>query len=131
MEKMLTNPLHPSFTWQEFVRSWRGRDSVIYVRYEDLLDDAVAELKRVIAGLGREIPSDERIRDIVDKYSFKRIGGRNPGTEDKGSFLRKGIAGDWKNYFTREAREVFDHYAGEELVALGYEPDRRWANNDR
>ncbi len=42
------------------------------------------------------------------------------------SFLRKGIAGDWRNYFNKEAREILHHYAGRELIRLGYEKDASW-----
>jgi sulfotransferase family protein len=48
------------------------------------------------------------------------------GEENKRSFLRKGVVGDWRNQFSLEAREVFDRYAGEELILLGYEKDRKW-----
>ena len=40
--------------------------------------------------------------------------------------MRKGIVGDWKNYFNKEAREIFNHYAGDQLIKLGYEKDRSW-----
>ena len=74
---------------------------------------------------GKE-PSIERAKFIVEDYSFAKTSGRKPNTEDKSSFLRKGIAGDWKNHFTREAAEVFDRYCGDALIAAGYEPDRTW-----
>ena len=54
--------------------------------------------------------------------------GRAPGAEDRGSFIRKGVAGDWVNHFTRETAELFDELAGDALVALGYESDRGWAD---
>ena len=40
--------------------------------------------------------------------------------------VRKGIVGDWKNYFSREAGEVFDRHCGDVMVRLGYEADRDW-----
>jgi hypothetical protein len=48
--------------------------------------------------------------------------------ESKGNFLRKGIAGDWKNAFTPEAARVFDAYAGDLLIELGYERDHSWVD---
>jgi len=62
----------------------------------------------------------------VDRFSFQRMTGRKPGTEDKKSFLRKGIAGDWVNHFDREAAEVFHHHAGRSLIAMSYEKDSAW-----
>ena len=69
-----------------------------------------------------------RVKEIVKKYYFKNLTGRSPGQENKKSFIRKGIAGDWKNCFNREAKEVFNHYAGETLIKLGYEKESSWAN---
>ena len=40
------------------------------------------------------------------------------------------MVGDWRNQFTREAREVFDRHAGEELILLGYEKDHSWVDGD-
>ena len=68
----------------------------------------------------------QKLTEIEKKYSFKNLSKRQPGEEDSGSFLRKGIAGDWRNKFDRAACEVFDHFAGENLVRMGYEKDRNW-----
>ncbi|MGI0133845.1 MAG: sulfotransferase domain-containing protein [Candidatus Micrarchaeaceae archaeon] len=131
IERMLTRPIWPRFTWQKFVSRWYHHQGAIHVRYEDLLKSAAGELSRVIAELGRKTPPMERLSEIVEMHAFKRKAGRVPGAESKTSFLRKGVAGDWENYFKQEACEIFDHYAGEQLVALGYEPDRSWVNRER
>ena len=52
---------------------------------------------------------------------------REAGKEDRNNFLRKGIAGDWKNHFNEEAANIFHHYAGETLIKLGYEINDDWA----
>jgi hypothetical protein len=102
---------------------------VVHVRYEDLRRDAGGELRRVVRELtGRELDPG-RAAEIVEEFSFERQAGRRSGEENKRSFLRKGVVGDWKEQFSPDAREVFDRYAGEELVLLGYEPDRRWARS--
>ena len=71
---------------------------------------------------------EARLKTIVENYSFKKISQRKPGEENKKSFLRKGIAGDWKNNFSEEACDVFKKYAGEELILMGYEKDLNWTN---
>ena len=40
---------------------------------------------------------------------------------------RKGIAGDWKNFFTQSDAELFLNIAGKQLVEAGYEANNDWA----
>jgi hypothetical protein len=115
------------FNWAQFVDSWEGRAHV-ETRYEQLLSDAPAELRRVVAALqGIEI-SAERAEAVCAEFSFQRqSGGRTHGEAPaRASFVRKGIAGDWKNHFNAEARAIFDHHCGRQLIRLGYEPDSSW-----
>jgi hypothetical protein len=130
IEYAFTRPHSPPFSWADFVRRWHGRKGAIHVRYEDLRRDTTGELRRIVLGLTGERLSAEEAAAIAQEFSFERQAGRRPGEEDKGSFLRKGLVGDWRNYFGPKARATFDRYAGEELIQLGYERDRRWARED-
>jgi GT2 family glycosyltransferase len=90
-------------------------------RYEDLLlgpDDIFEQMISLLgANANREI-----VERCVEKNSFQsRAKNRKPGEEDQGSFFRKGISGDWKNYFTPRDKRIFDEEAGETLEKLGYE----------
>ena len=125
IEYKFTHEGYPRFTWSEFVNSWLDKDVPI-IKYENLLKDAVQELGRAIHKVCKTEPDKNRLWYIVEKYSFKNLAKRNPGEENKYSFLRKGIAGDWKNKFSKEAREVFNYFAGKELIRLGYEKDDSW-----
>lgn len=126
IEYSFTRQRHPRFSWADFARVWHGREGISYVRYEDLRKDTPGELIRLVKELsGREL-TPKRAAEIAEEFSFARMSGRKPGVENKKSFMRKGVVGDWHNQFTRESREVFDHYAGKELVLLGYEKDRSW-----
>lgn len=127
LEWAFTRPREPAFTWSEFVRRWHGRPGVTHVRYEDLRADAAGELVRVVRALTGRALDARTAAAIADQFSFERQAGRRPGEEDRQSFLRKGVVGDWANYFGTEARETFDRFAGEELVQAGYEADRGWA----
>ena len=88
--------------------------------------DAGKEILSSLNFLGYDTPSAERVSEIVRKYSFKNMSKREQGDENTSSFLRKGIAGDWKNKFSQEACSVFDKYGGEMLVKLQYERDQKW-----
>ena len=115
------------FSWSQFIDSWLVHDFPV-VRYEDLLVRAADILVDVTGKLTGNPIELERAEAIVEKYSFKKMSGRKQGQENKTSFVRKGIAGDWKNHFTQESRQVFDHYAGKQLISAGYEPDSGWVD---
>jgi lipopolysaccharide transport system ATP-binding protein len=52
--------------------------------------------------------------------------GRKPGNEDTQAHERKGIAGDWRNYFTDRVSTEFKRCYGSLLVATGYEKGFSW-----
>lgn len=96
-------------------------DNYTEVRYEDLLEKPEEEARRLLRFLGAD--TDERlVKECVASSSFEQwTKGRKRGEEDSASFFRKGVAGDWKNVFTRRDREIFDGVAGDLLEELGYE----------
>jgi hypothetical protein len=130
IEYSFTKPHSPSFSWTDFVRRWHGRRGTVHVRYEDLRCDTPGELRRIVRELTGDKLSPKRADAVTEEFSFERQSGRRSGEENKGSFLRKGVVGDWRGRFSPEAREVFDRYAGEELFLLGYERDRSWVTQD-
>jgi len=130
IEYASTRPHSPSFSWADFVRRWHDRKDVVHVRYEDLRTDTAGELQRIVRGLAGKQLSPQETSAIAREFSFERQAGRQPGEEDSRSFLRKGVVGDWRNHFSPETREIFDRYAGEELILLGYERDRTWVGKD-
>ena len=96
------------------------------VRYEDLLEHPHQEVKQLAEFLGTDT-SEEAIEQAVHSASFEtKTQGRERGQEDPTSFFRKGIAGDWKNYFTERNKEVYKEEAGDLLIRLGYERDNNW-----
>lgn len=120
--------IHPWFSWSQFYRAWHNQTSVAAeLRYETLLTDSSSELFRVQEILGG-LKSKEECISIAEQFSFQRQANRKPGEENNKSFLRKGIAGDWKNVFGREAAEVFQHYHGDALIELGYETNSDWVD---
>ncbi|MDQ3436082.1 MAG: sulfotransferase [Actinomycetota bacterium] len=96
------------------------------VRYEDLLERPIEEVGRLAGFLGADT-SERAVRQAVGSASFEKLSkGRERGQEDTSSFYRKGIAGDWNNYFTERDREIYKEEAGELLIRLGYERDLDW-----
>jgi hypothetical protein len=98
----------------------------VTVRYEDLLVDAFGAMRRALRDLTGREPDLGRLEQAVARNSFQAKAQRARGEESKAAFLRKGVSGDWKNYFTPESARVFDAYAGDLLIRLGYEQNRDW-----
>src|ERR671921_761823 len=96
------------------------------VRYEDLLERPNEEVDRLAGFLGADT-SEKALQQAVGSASFEKLSkGRQRGQEDTSSFYRKGVAGDWNNYFTERDREIYKEEAGELLIRLGYERDLDW-----
>jgi Sulfotransferase domain len=124
--QMTVAPTTHGVTWQQHIRDWWEKPQVGHVSYENLLSDPVPELAQAIEkASGKE--ADRRLIEIaVQRHAFASETGRKAGQENRDSFLRKGIAGDWVEHFSREAGEVFDQFAGQDLIDFGYATDREW-----
>ncbi len=98
----------------------------IEVRYEDLLERPHEQAARLFGFLGADT-GQEAVEQAVGATTFEKLSkGRQPGEEDSTSFYRKGVAGDWKNYFTDRDKEIYKEEAGDLLVRLVYEKDDDW-----
>jgi len=116
------------FSWTDFYRVWGNRSNIIHTKYENLRAATAEELQRIILELSAKQLSSKRANEIADNFSFEKQSGRKPGQEDAKSFMRKGVVGDWKNHFSPDAKQLFDKYAGDALIGLGYEKDHSWIN---
>jgi hypothetical protein len=114
------------FSWDACIRSFYSDTNVHIIKYEDLLINAVHEIEKALSFLDYSVADGIDINKVVSKFSFENQTKRKSGQEDKKSFLRKGISGDWINHFSKESRQVFNHYAGKELILAGYESDNNW-----
>lgn len=102
------------------------QDAYYEIKYEDLVADP-KRLKGILDFLG--VKSDANIVDwIIDTCRFERFAeGRQRGQQDPRSEFRKGIIGDWRNYFNDRDKEQFKaSRAGQLLIELGYEANNDW-----
>ena len=60
------------------------------------------------------------IQKAVENFEFSKLAQRKQGVEDNRSFYRKGISGDWTNYFSEADLSYFYQTAGGVLDWLGY-----------
>jgi hypothetical protein len=96
-------------------------DLYMEIFYEHLLDDPFANTQKLLGFLGVE-STDRTVESCFENASFEKLtGGRRRGVEDKHSFLRKGVIGDWKNYFDKRAKDIVYKESGDILVRLGYQ----------
>ncbi|XP_040295468.1 sulfotransferase family cytosolic 1B member 1-like [Bufo bufo] len=139
------NQLHPEpGTWEEYLEKFiqgnmgfgpwgahvkefgalRQERNILYMFYEDMLEDPKKEIRKVMTFLGKDL-SDDVLEKICLQTSFKAMK-ENPTTnytaipstimdQTVSPFMRKGICGDWKNHFTVSQSERFDEYYQKEM----------------
>ncbi|WP_157054119.1 sulfotransferase domain-containing protein [Ruegeria sp. 6PALISEP08] len=67
------------------------------------------------------------LMQITQDNSFsKKSKGRKRGEENAGHHYRKGVAGDWRNYFEDRHIDLFKERYNDCLLKLGYEEDEDW-----
>jgi hypothetical protein len=118
----------------QITQSWLQSDSeFLLIYYEKLLQDPDNELVGVFHHLLMPVDKDF-IHSIVERNRFERLSigkkfwkpTRKAGQADPNSHVRKGISGDWKNYFNPAHIEAFKECAGTMLVEFGYEEGYDW-----
>jgi lipopolysaccharide transport system ATP-binding protein len=110
-------PTIATFQW-----SWVASGEKL-TRYEDLLADDEAILERILLRDCRLPVDRDKFLEVVRANRFESwTGGRRRGQEDVASHERKGVAGDWRNYFDASLRRYFRAVTGDLLGVLGY-PD--------
>ena len=76
-----------------------------------LLQDLKGGVREIAKYLEKPL-TEEQLDKIVELTTFKSMRHEMKGVEglkdEVSSFMRKGQAGDWKNYFTVEQNEYFD-----------------------
>lgn len=98
------------------------------VTFEEMKSDFDSAVGRIFELLG--IENSERVRIACrEATTFKATTGRDAGDHAPTAKARKGIVGDWRNYFTQADGKLFTQLAGRQLTAAGYEPDAKWVDS--
>jgi len=97
---------------------------VVLFRFEDLINKELQYYRLSDLFAHCEFQMNEReIKNLMTKYSLDEMQkkAKKKQSENKGiSHYRKGIAGDWKNYFTIKVHSAFMHHLGNLVTELGY-----------
>jgi hypothetical protein len=116
-----------------YARIWTGNVSVganfaaerpqlcLSLRYEDLVADPPTVFGQVCGFLGASC--DPVLLDAcLNATDFARLsGGRQRGQEDRDSFFRRGVPGDWRTHFDATADAAFRANTHPWLSSFGYQ----------
>jgi hypothetical protein len=133
MEKFLAGQIDPYGSWGENVGSWLGarRDTAdfLLVRYEDMLENAEAELARIADTL-RLTVTESQLRRAVENSGADRM--RELEGAQRGQhkllkrsrsdipFVRKARAGQWQTELPPQAVDQIESAWGAQMRELGY-----------
>ena len=81
--------------------------SVLFLSYEFMKANSLLFFSTMLKFLEIDVSSD-CLSGLLDKQNFKTASGRKAGVENTKKHYRKGIVGDWKNYFKdRHIKQFF------------------------
>ena len=105
----------------------RTEENILFITYEEMKKDLPAVIRRVATFLGKTI-SEKQISELTEHLSFKNMKKnaavnkedvletmRKMTGSEKGTFMRKGATGDWRNHLTDEQVERIKNWEEENL----------------
>lgn len=119
-------------SWFDHIKSWlnyQHKDRILYICYEEMLTDLKESVRRLSQFLDKPLEA-EVMEKIADRCVFKNMKRNNMSNyslvpsefmdQKKSEFLRKGVAGDWKNLLTVAEAEYFDSVYKEKMKDVDY-----------
>ncbi|XP_061109589.1 sulfotransferase 2B1-like [Conger conger] len=118
--------------WTDHVKSWRNTDiegRILYMTYEEMVQDLRAAVLRMAQFLGRELSPDvlEKVANhsqfnnmktnIMSNYSLVP---QDIMDSSKSPFLRKGTTGDWRNHFNADQEARFSAIIKKEMEGTSF-----------
>jgi len=113
--------------WSMHVRSWQAAKDfpVVYMRYEEMLDDPVRSFGRMLEGVGAPV-DQARLRDAVEVTNIRQlqkreeIDGFNERQGRETPFFRQGTKGQWREILPPHLIDKIKNDHGEVMRELGY-----------
>ncbi|NXN45353.1 ST3A1 sulfotransferase, partial [Rhinoptilus africanus] len=129
MERFLAGKVLGS-SWLDHVAGWYSHAedfNILFLTYEEMKKDLRSAVLKICNFLGKKL-SEEEVDSVVRQATFENMR-KDPRAnyenlpddivaKDKGSFLRKGTVGDWKNIMTVAQSERFDQVLKEKMKVL-------------
>ena len=143
-------PFYPHYEWEDFfekflkgdvdfgdyfdhILSWwshKDDDNVLLLKYEDMKKDLPTAVAAIAKFIGQDI-SKELVEEIAHRTTFENMKKDSSANYEwrnskvlkptRTDFMRKGIVGDWKNYFTPEQIARLDAVYDSKLRKTGIE----------
>jgi Sulfotransferase domain len=104
--------------WNRYVLAWLNC-GVPIVRYEEFLTAPVAAAQCLLSFAGKIAP-EEVLQEALSGNTKEKLHASLSPAFVHNTFVRKGVAGDWRNHFCDRHIAAFDSAAGEAMEALGY-----------
>ncbi|XP_062186482.1 cytosolic sulfotransferase 5-like [Phragmites australis] len=122
--------------WDHVLSYWRAsvthQDRVLFLKYEDMLRDTGANVRRLAKFMGQPFSAAEEgvgaVASIVELCSFDKMKGLEVNkagtmgayfTMPRDAFFRKGVAGDWANHMTPAMVTRLDEIVREKFSGTG------------
>lgn len=103
-------------------KKWRKNKNYIEIKYEDIVNKPVVELKKIFNFLKLTmIPKKELLNFYKHQKEDKHL-----QNIEVGQPIYKKTTGRWKKDMTDEEKILFKEMAGEYLIEYGYEKDQSW-----
>jgi hypothetical protein len=105
-------------------------DKVLFLKYEDLKEDIISNLKKIAEFLGIPFTDEEEKEGVIEEISrlcsldnLRNLevnkNGVRPSGAPNSSFFRKGEVGDWENYLSPSMAENYLKIVEEKLGGSG------------
>jgi hypothetical protein len=128
MEELIAEPyetLIKACSFLGIVDNRHGAKPLLYHAFMNKLHRITRGM--IPAGRASKKLSVLELLSIIYRNRFsQKATGRKQGEENARSHYRKGIAGDWLNYFSGEHRDYFKKEYNDLLLKLGYETTSDW-----
>ncbi|KAJ6834473.1 cytosolic sulfotransferase 15-like [Iris pallida] len=132
---------HSGPFWDHMLGYWKASlrvrgSNVLFMRYEELMKDPAAELKRVAEFVGCPFTQEEQangvVEDIVGTCGFEKLSNLEVNkvgkrtlfrtTVDNNSLFRRGVVGDWMNHLTPDMAQRIDKIIETKFEGSGLAP---------